>query len=238
MSRPLARRAGASRRGRDRESAAQVECPAKTRKLAVAKGCEASSSVAASPLKTSMPPARPALRPAARSSRSPMIQDALKSSGRSRVAAKIMPAFGLRAGGRGAGRGRASGWYGQARTAVDKGASGRQVPNHALLHCREVRPAEQTTPDAGLVGDNDDGYACTIGGADYLRRPCDQPDFFRTPKMPASSTITPSRSRNSAGPDDRPLCLRSTSVQTPSPLIPYLSSQNDIVRKVSFSGAT
>jgi hypothetical protein len=67
---------------------------------------------------------------------------------------------------------------------VDKGASGRQVPNHALLHCREVRPAEQTTPYAGLVGDNDDGYACTIGGADYLRRPCDQPDFFRTPKMP------------------------------------------------------
>jgi hypothetical protein len=67
---------------------------------------------------------------------------------------------------------------------VDKGASERQVPKDSLLHCREVRPAEQTAPDAGLVGDNDDGYACTIGGANYLRRPCDQAHFFRTPKMP------------------------------------------------------
>jgi hypothetical protein len=67
--------------------------------------------------------------------------------------------------GRGAGR-RSHFWVIRAsEQRVDKGASGRQLPKDALLHCREVQPAEQPAADAGLVGDNVEGYAGTIGGA-------------------------------------------------------------------------
>jgi hypothetical protein len=197
VSRQLARRAGARRRPVETWSAAWVEGPAKTG----SSGCERLRRFefgCGEPAKTSMPPARSALHPSAR------------SLARSRRHSACGLDVGVLVG-------RSRFWVIRASEhRVDKGASGRQVPKHARLHCREVRPAEQTVPDAGSIGE-------TTTTATPARLAA-----LISPAAPAISLTSsgsrrclpprrPSRSRNSAGPGDRPSCLRSTSVQMPSP---------------------
>ena len=131
-------------------------------------------------------PSRPALRPAARSlARSPMIHDVRRRIGSIFAAARIIPAFGFRDGCSGYRYGgSASAWCGQAKAASISAPCGFQHLQHPLLHGGEIFPAEQTTPNARLIGDDDHRHAGAVGGGDHRGRSRDQPDVLGAPQVP------------------------------------------------------
>ena len=67
---------------------------------------------------------------------------------------------------------------------IDERPPRRQLPDNPLLNRREVRPAEQPSSDAGLIGHNDDGYGRAIGGGDDFRGARDHTDIGGPVQMP------------------------------------------------------
>ena len=67
---------------------------------------------------------------------------------------------------------------------VDERSVGFQHLQHPLLHGGEIFPAEQTTPNSRLIGDDDNRHAGAVGGGDHPGGSRDQPDVLGAPQVP------------------------------------------------------